>query len=138
DNGQSVFEYNLSAVAEQNNSASIQALSAPDLEPSAVGISSAGAIVSGATVSIHWTDQNSGTVDLGSGFYDRVVVTKIDTGETLLNDVYYFDPNSPIQGVLAPGEIRTRSTSFHLPDGPLGAGVFQVTVTSDFYNSIPE
>src|SRR5205823_142134 len=38
----------------------------------------------------------------------------------------------------APGDGRTRGTSFTLPDGPAGAGSFQVKVTSDVYNNVAE
>lgn len=137
DSGQTLFEYNTATVADQNNSSSVQILSAPDLVPTGINVSAIGPVVSGTTLSIQWTNQNNGTADAAVGFYDRVTVART-TGEMLLNNVYYFDPNNPVHGIIAPGEKRVRSIEFPLPDGPAGVGDFLVTVTIDTFNSLPE
>lgn len=137
DSGQALFEYNSAAAAEQNNSSAVQILSAPDLTPTGVNVTAVGPLVSGASLTIQWTNQNNGTADAAVGFYDRVVIAR-STGEVLFNNIFYFDPNSPVHGIIAPGETRVRSTTFQLPDGPAGVGDFQVTVTTDAFSSVPE
>ncbi|HUS33922.1 MAG TPA: CARDB domain-containing protein [Verrucomicrobiae bacterium] len=137
DSGQALFEYNAAALAEQNNSSSAQILSAPDLLPTGVSVTSTGPLVSGATLTVQWTNRNNGTADAAVGFYDRVTIART-SGEALLNNVYYFDPNNPVHGIIAPGETRVRSITFPLPDGPAGVGNFQVTVSVDTFNSVPE
>ncbi len=132
------FEYNTNGTAELNNSATLTVISAPDLVPIGLGVSPSVSIHSGGNITITWSDENDGTVDTGSVFYDRVVVRNTDTAEELLNTTVSYDPNAMGNGPIPPGGSRPRSRMFQLPDGARGAGALQISVTVDTFNQLPE
>jgi len=138
DSANQLFEYNTNGTAEENNSATINLISAPDLIPTGLAVSAAGPLQSGAAVSINWNDQNAGTVDTGSPFYDRVTVVNTNTGETLFSSTVYYDPNLSGNGAIPPGGSRARSATFQLPDGLRGVGTLLVSVALDTANQLPE
>ena len=133
-----LFEYNPGGTAKLNNSTTVTVVSAPDLVPNGLSVSASGPIVSGSLLNIAWNDANSGTVDTGGPFYDRVTVVNTNTGQTLLNSTVYYDPNGPGNGPIAPGSSRARSTTFQLPDGATGVGTLVVSVALDTFNQVPE
>jgi hypothetical protein len=138
DSANQVFEYTADGTAELNNSTTITVISAPDLVPGGLNVVPNVAVQSGGSITINWTDTNTGTVDTGSGFYDRVTVVNNDTSEVLLNTTLYYDPNANGNGPIPPGAGRGRSMSFQLPDGPRGAGNIQVSIAADTFNQVPE
>ena len=138
DSANQVFEYNPNGTAKLNNSTTITVLSAPDLTPAGLAVSSTGPLQSGGTLTISWNDQNTGTVDTGGSFYDRVTVVNTNTGETLLNATVFYNPATPGNGPIPPGGARPRSTTLLLPDGPRGVGTLLVSVALDTFNNIPE
>lgn len=133
-----VFEYNPSGTAQLNNSRTFNVISAPDLVPSSLTVTATGPILSGGVVNIAWNDINSGTVDTGGPFYDRVTVVNTNTGQTLMNSTVYYDPTIAGNGPIPPGASRARSTPLQLPDGTPGAGTLLVSVAVDTFGQIPE
>ncbi|HZR18708.1 MAG TPA: CARDB domain-containing protein [Verrucomicrobiae bacterium] len=133
-----VFEYNPSGTSELNNTKTITVLSAPDLVPNGLAATSSGPILSGGVLNIAWNDQNTGTVETGSPFYDRVTVVNTNTGQTLMNSTIYYDPAISGNGAIPPGGSRARSTTLQLPDGTAGAGTLLVSVAVDTFGQVPE
>jgi hypothetical protein len=138
DNANQVFEYTAAGTAELNNTAALAVISAPDLVPTGLTVAPGGTHHSGDTLTLSWTDQNNGTVDLGSVFYDGVVVVNTTTAETLLSTSVSYNPAVPGNGAISPGGSRTLSTTFRLPDGPRGVGTLQVTIHADAFGQLTE
>jgi len=138
DSANQVFEYNAGGSAELNNSSTVNVVSAPDLVPNGLAVTSSGPIRSGGVINIGWNDVNAGTVDTGSPFYDLVTVVNTNTGQTLMNSTVYYDPAISGNGPIAPGGSRSRTTTLQLPDGTAGAGTLQVSVGVDTFNQVPE
>ncbi|MBU6399153.1 MAG: hypothetical protein KGS61_02445 [Verrucomicrobia bacterium] len=138
DSAHQVFQYNPAGAGILTNSASLTVISAPDLVPTALAVSPAASLQSGATMTISWNDVNAGSVDTGGGFYDRVTVVNTNTAEQLLNTTVYYDPNAAGNGPILPGTARPRSYAFRLPDGPRGTGTLQVSVALDTFNQLVE
>ena len=131
----SLYEYNATGTATSNDTSTATATSTlggyPDLVVSGVGLSLS-APVSGQTVAVDWTDNNSGTAAANGGWYDHVVVINTTTGQTIFDDQDYYSSNLGTNGTVA------RSDSFKLPDGPAGAGDLSIAVTVNSTNSIYE
>src|SRR5262249_21629436 len=70
-------------------------------------------------------------------WYDYVTVKKT-TGEVLATDAVKYDDTAAGNGPIGAQESRPRHYSFTLPDGRLGAGQIEVTVTADYYNQLFE
>ena len=68
---------------------------------------------SGDTFTIHWSDKNTADAATGgatqTGWWDQVVVTNTDTGETLVNQPVYYDPSAQGNGNLGAGIRATGS-----------------------------
>jgi autotransporter-associated beta strand protein len=109
----------------------------PDLQ--VVGLSATGdpSLQSGALVIVAWQDSNTGNVATSNGWYDHVTVVNTSTSETLLDTEVPYNPAID-GGPIVPGDLRSRSTTFRLPDGPRGVGNLQVMVTTDSLNQVAE
>ena len=108
---------------------------APDLRVTNLAINPASP-ESSQHVTINWTDLNAGNGSTGSSWTDYLVVTNTTTGQTLATaDVPY---DATINGNLASNGSSARSYSFRMPDGTAGVGNLQVSVTTDYNNTIAE
>jgi len=108
---------------------------APDLRVGGVSIDTANP-QSGQTLTLNWSDLNAGTGDTSAAWSDRVVIVNTTTNQTLLTaDVPYV---SATRGNLLAGSSANQSYSFSLPDGSSGVGAWQISITADYFNAIPE
>ncbi|OYY60760.1 MAG: hypothetical protein B7Y51_11290, partial [Burkholderiales bacterium 28-67-8] len=115
----------------------LESVPGPDLTPAALQVSSAsGAIEAGSTVTVSWSDRNDGTLPAATSWRDRVVVTRVDTGEVLASAVLPFDIAT--LGELAVGAQMARSVQIALPEGARGAGALRLTLTQDIDNALAE
>ena len=87
---------------------------------------------SGESVTVQWTENNAGTAALGIGTSTRVRITRASDSSVLVDRVVYFDAAS--NAALTAGGQVARQLVVDLPNGPGGAGDFNVQVTADYYN----
>ncbi|HEU6455156.1 MAG TPA: hypothetical protein VN201_06795, partial [Roseateles sp.] len=74
----------------------------PDLSAQGLQVSGAsGAIVSGGVVTVAWTDHNGGERPTNKSWRDRVVISRVDTGEVLATVILPYDAGT--DGPLASG-----------------------------------
>ncbi len=135
-----VIEGNSSGTAETNNTASISTASTladyPDLSVPQVSISPANP-QSGDSVTVTWTDANTGLGPVTQSFNDLVEVEDISTGQTLASATVPY--NVAALGTITAGTTSaTRQFTFNLPPGLSGVGNLQITVTTDSSNQIFE
>lgn len=132
-----VPEYNADDTAEGNNSASASFVSAPDLAVQDLQVLTA-TPVSGGEVQLSWQVHNQGNAPTPAGWFDRIVVTNLDTGSTLLNLDVAYTPDAAI----AVGTSASRSFTLRLPEGAASVGLLRFAVTADQNaagaSSIPE
>jgi YD repeat-containing protein len=135
-----IFENNAAGTAENNNTAVAAALSSlppyPDLQVLNLALTPATGLQSGDALTVAWDDVNSGTAEVASPFYDRVIVENLTTGLTAATQDLVYDP--AVSGALAVGASRARQVVVTLPRGTPGAGELRVTVTTDYYNQVFE
>ena len=135
-------EYDGIADAEANNTdAKVQAATiAPyaDLQVQDPHVDPADVLQSGQNLTIHWDVKNSGDGATAGSWYDRVVVRNKATGEVLLSRTIPYDPAAQGNGAIDPNGVRSRQTSFTLPDGNAGVGTFEFIVTTDDGGSLFE
>ncbi len=91
---------------------------------------------SSQSVTVNWDDSNDGNGAATGSWTDYVVVTNTTTGQTMASA--YLPYNAATQGAIAPGGSAALSYTFQLPNGPAGVGNLLVSVTTDYYDSIPE
>ncbi len=89
---------------------------------------------SGGQVTLNWNDSNTGTGAATGGWSDYISVVNTTTGQPVLNAYPFY---SGWRNVPAVGST-SRSINFTLPNGLLGVGQLQVTVTVDSNNSLLE
>lgn len=137
----SIYEYNGSGTGESNNVASANFTSSlalyPDLEVAAFNVTPA-TFQSGNQITASWTITNAGNATITGDFYDRILVRNLSLGTTLADRSYYLNPVADANGPIAPGQIRQRSASLNLPDGPAGAGNIEVALFLDSGNRVFE
>ena len=142
DSGQTIKEYDGSGnPAYGNNSASTNVTST--LAKYADLVVAAGSLAvtpttpqSGGSVTVTWNDKNQGDGAVSGSYLDYVLVQRVnvDNSLTYIASGFVSGP-SP----LAAGATGTQeSLAFTMPDGAAGAGNFRVTVTTDYYETIPE
>ncbi|KKL65988.1 hypothetical protein LCGC14_2149470, partial [marine sediment metagenome] len=138
----SLFEHNGDGTAEANNEETTTVESTlasyPDLEVTDLSIASTGDIQSGSSLVIHWNDVNSGNWVAGRSFYDYVTVRNTTTGQMLTTDTVFHEVAADGSGAISVGGSRARQYALMLPDGPAGAGQLEVTVVTDYYDSVFE
>ncbi len=124
--------------AEANNTAVLPVSSAladyPDLVVSDLVVTPA-APQAGGSITIGWTDGNSGTAAAAGSWNDRVRVLNTTTGSVVLDTTVYYGVNL---GAIPAGGGSLRSHTLALPEGTAGAGSLQVTVTVDAGDSVFE
>ena len=89
-------------------------------------------IQSGGTLTIAWTDANTGSLPTDAPWTDRVIVRRTDTQE-ILADVIVGSA-----GPLAAGDGARRQAAVHLPEGARGTGALTIAVTTDVGNTVTE
>ncbi|MEH2565659.1 CARDB domain-containing protein [Bradyrhizobium sp. AZCC 2289] len=130
DSQNQIFEANGAGTAETNNTSLVDIASAPDLQIGNLAVTSS-PVQAGSTLTLAWSDINSGTMATPAGWYDHIVVTNTTTGQQLIDAAVFFDPNQAGNGPLGSGQSVARSFSFNLPDGLQGAGSLNITVTGN-------
>jgi hypothetical protein len=137
-----VFESNSGGTAETNNTATLTATVglAPyaDLRVTNLAVSPSSGLRSGDSLTVAWSDSNTGTATVSAAFFDRVTVVNTTTGQTLTSSTVPYDPATATNGAIAAGDARARQFSFTLPPGTAGAGSLQVTVAADTFNQVFE
>ncbi|MBK6595661.1 MAG: hypothetical protein IPG23_24860 [Burkholderiales bacterium] len=107
-----------------------------DLVVTGLGLATGAVLQSGNTINVVWQDSNTGTLPTVSSWSDRVVVKRIDTGAVLADFLVPYD--AVASGPIAGGASFARQASFTLPQGNLGAGNLNITVTADSANTVTE
>ncbi|MDZ4254036.1 MAG: CARDB domain-containing protein, partial [Sulfuritalea sp.] len=134
DTGAAVLEANAAGTAENNNSIEIFNEVGPDMQIRTLRVDTAD-IQAGGLVSISWEDWNLGGNPANIGFNDRVVVRNLAGNQVLLDTSLAYDPlaltGGQPNGAIQPGESRSRSLTFGLPEGLAGTGNIEITVTAD-------
>ncbi|MCB1150829.1 hypothetical protein KDK88_04740, partial [bacterium] len=130
DLGNDVFEANPDGTGETNNASTLNVISAPDLQVTDLQVTSS-TIESGATITIEWNDLNAGNVATPAGWYDRIEVTNLETGQKFLNSAIFHDPTAEGNGPLGAGDSLARSFTFQIPHGLAGTGTLRIKVTAD-------
>ncbi len=142
DGGQTIKEYDSSGnAAYSNNSASSDVTSTlaryADLivAPGSLAITPGG-LQSGNSATVSWSDENQGNAATGGSYLDYVLVQRVNLDNTLtyIASGLVSGPNPLAAGATGAQE----SFGFTLPDGAAGSGNFRATVTTDYYQSIPE
>ncbi|HKM53713.1 MAG TPA: SdrD B-like domain-containing protein, partial [Isosphaeraceae bacterium] len=85
---------------------------------------------SGGSVTVNWNDQNIGNAAVNTAFTDYVLVQQGNT--TIASGTV--NGNASLVG----GATSPQSWAFTLPNGATGTGNFQVTVTTDYYETVKE
>ncbi|MBP8260273.1 MAG: hypothetical protein KA118_11480, partial [Verrucomicrobia bacterium] len=124
------------AVAEQNNTAETDFDATLDLAATDLRAEPVSGLQSGASITIHWQDRNSGILPLRGNWQDRLVILNATTSETLLEARIPCDTSAA--GMIPPGVAIARQHSFQLPDGQRGVGVLHVSVETDADNQVFE
>ncbi|MFN9744981.1 MAG: CARDB domain-containing protein, partial [Betaproteobacteria bacterium] len=90
----------------------------------------------GAVVTVAWDDVNAGRVPSNLPYQDRLVVRQRNAdgtpGAVVLDTLLSFSGAAALP--IGPGEVRSRSHSFVMPDGLAGAGSFDVVIGIDAGN----
>jgi hypothetical protein len=107
-----------------------------DLQVTGLKVSPADGLHSGDTVTVSWNALNAGRSPVTDVFFDRLDVTKLDTGEVLITRRLAYDPSTA--GPLGAGQTAPRQVTLRLPDGNSGTGRLAFTVTTDATNAIVE
>ena len=108
---------------------------APDLRVNNLSINPASP-QSSENVTVNWDDLNDGNGSTASSWTDKVVVTDTTTGQTVATG--YVPYNAATRGNLAPNASAAQAYTFKLPDGPAGVGNLQISVTTDYYETVDE
>ncbi len=91
---------------------------------------------SGATITIQWSDTNTGTLATATSWTDHLVLRNTGTNEVLADLLIPYD--ATVNGPIAAGGAASRQATVVLPDGPRGAGQMSVTLTVDAANDVAE
>ncbi len=108
---------------------------APDLRVTHLSINPASP-QSSQSVTVKWDDFNDGNGSTGASWTDQVVVTNTTTGQTVTTA--YVSYNAATRGDLARNALAAQSYTVNLPDGPAGVGDLQISVTTDYYETVNE
>ncbi|MBV8656560.1 MAG: VCBS repeat-containing protein, partial [Burkholderiales bacterium] len=110
-----------------------QANAGVDLRVSNIAVTPAasGTIQSGGIVNIAWTTTNQGIQATLGNFQEQVVVINKATGAVVAKVSVPYVESAAGNGPIAKGQSVARSVSLRLPDGPLSAGMLEVSVETD-------
>jgi len=107
----------------------------PDLRVSNLGTAEASPH-SGGPLTIQWDLLNAGNGSANSLFRERLVITDATSGQVVFQTQIGYDPAE--KGPIRAGESVLREHIHTLPDGPNGAGQFQISVTTDWNDDVFE
>ncbi len=105
----------------------------PDLQATGLAFGPSSVLQSGGQVTLNWSDSNPGSGAANGGWSDHISVVNTTTGQPVFTAAPFYSANN----VAAGGSI-SRSINFPLPNGLLGVGQLQVSVTADSNNSLLE
>ena len=125
DGSDEIFENNAANNAEDNNSDSVIAHSAPDLVVRNLRVHQT-SLEAGGLVTLLWEDWNLGVAATPIGFSRPHPRHQLTTGTTLLDTRLAYDPTQAGDGPIGTNEFRPRTVSFRLPEGVNGAGTLQI------------
>ena len=108
--------------------------SAPNLSVAGLSVSPPSGLQSGGTMTVQWSDSNTGLGAATNSFSDQVQIINATTGQTLVTAPVLYDETA--QGPLAAGGVAPRQFTFQLPNGAAGAGQLSVVVTNDIYGQV--
>ena len=110
-------------------------MSAPDLVVTNLAIDQPSPLT-GAQITVTWTDANIGTSAISGGWFDRIRIVNQTTGAVLMDQLVRYD--LPAGTLLQPvGEI-SHSVVYRIPDGNAGAGNLRIQITTDAANGVTE
>ena len=130
------YNFNLAPNPQQPSTPLFQTNNAPDLIVTTVSVTPSAGLQSGQPATVNWTVQNSGNATANSSFTDRVLIRNTGSGQVIVNSTLPYDVGAG--GPLNPGDTRNRSLNIILSDGAAGAGLLEVTVTTDTLNNVVE
>ena len=137
-----VFEFNSAGTAATNNVAAITQASAlgnyPDLQVTALSVAPATGLVSGGSLTVTWSDSNTGTAAATGSWADSLVIKNKTTGQTLKTETLPYDSAATGNGPVGAGESHNRQYAYQLPDGAPGSGQIEFTVTANATGSLFE
>ena len=135
DSADQIYEHSSDGTAEANNMASVTVTSVlapyPDLEVTGLGVTAASLMQSGAQVTVTWTLTNTGNRATSGSWSDLLLVRNLTLDQNASVQYAYYDQEAPGNGGIGPGESRVRHYTFRLPDGPIGAGELEFSVTAN-------
>ncbi len=134
-----VSEHNPLGTGESNNAAAVTVTASlasyPDLIPTVVTATPAGAYTPGQQVTAAWTTSNQGTASTGTvGWTEQLIVTDLTTGHQI-ELASIVQPNGQ---PLAAGASVARSVTFAWPTGLDSTGNFSFVVNVDTTDQIVE
>ncbi len=107
----------------------------PDLQVQNIGVVEA-TPHSGDSVTVQWQTVNEGDVSVQASFAERITIVNSSTGQTIVTTT---NPIAvPADDPIDAGEAINREFTFDLPDGPAGAGIITISITTDLNNNIVE
>ncbi len=137
-----VFEYNSGGTATSNNSASITQTAAlgnyPDLQVTGLSVSPSSGLQSGGSLTVNWSDSNTGTAAAGTSWVDSLVIQNMTTGQTLGSVTLPYGIGATSHAPLAAGQAVARQYMYALPDGAAGVGQIAATVIVNSTSSLFE
>ncbi len=142
DSGQTIKEYDSNGnLAYGNNTASTDVTSTlakyADLIVATGSLAvTPGSLQSSGLATVTWMDKNQGNAAASGSYVDYVLVQRVnpDNSLTYIASGFVSGPSPLAAGTTGAQE----SFGFTMPDGAAGVGNFRVTVTSDYYETIPE
>ena len=108
----------------------------PDLQVAGLAAIPSSGLQSGGTLTLQWSDSNTGNGFVSTPFSDLVQAVDTSTGQTLASAPVPYHETA--RGPIAGGGSAAQQFSFQLPYGLPGVGQLQVTVTTDVNNQVPE
>ncbi|MGP0068315.1 MAG: beta strand repeat-containing protein, partial [Isosphaeraceae bacterium] len=104
--------------------------------PGSLAVTPSSGLQSGGSATVSWSDENQGNGAVNGSYLDYVLVQRVNPDNSL---TYIASELANGPSPLAAAATGTQeSFPFTLPDGASGVGNFKVTVTTDYYESIPE
>ncbi|MGP0068271.1 MAG: beta strand repeat-containing protein, partial [Isosphaeraceae bacterium] len=142
DSGQTVKEYDSNGNLAYSNNTSTTNFSST-LANYADLVVAAGSLAvtpsnpqSGSSMTVTWNDKNQGDAAVNAAFSDYVLIQKVNPGNTLTYITAGFVSGN---ASLAAGATSAQQQfQFTLPDGAAGTGNIQVTVTTDYNETVKE
>ena len=126
-----VAEQNATQTAESNNETAVSVTSVlatyADLVVGGLQVNPPTAWAAGASVTLSWRVDNSGTRAVDAPFVDSIQVRNLTTGAVVYSSSLAYDPATPGNGPIAAGDGRDRQLTFNWPaSGAQGLFEFQV------------